>query len=619
MTQSKHVVIWDQPGEPPVTSATTVFWNEFFSPSLRDNKISLPQYVEDHSDDLRQRFLAFVRKVGETQLADKSTIEHLRILPGFSYWWMTLFACKRWSTTSNIIETVRLLALEDILREINPTTVSLATERQSVKHVIRDWCVRSGVEFNSQSTPHSSRSMRVPLSRLIPRPFKAVLVLAREIQRRFGAPKNSTQFDNSVEVVLIDYLTRFDVECAVNGEFRSGFWNDLVAVLDNAGQKTLFLHKFVADSLIPNRRSSVPILKALSSKSTKQRHLLLDARLSVSVLVKSWFTYFRLLKTRFRIRRIQHSFSPSDSQLDLWELFKDEWLDSLSGSTAILHCLTICELEESVMKFPSCRTVLYLMENQPWEMAFIQLWKKHRVEPLVGVPHSTIRYWDLRYFSDSNAFQSDLGMQPPIPHTIAVNGPAAMKSLDASGFRVEKIIEVEALAYLYLEALQSNVSVRNLTNASKRLLVLGDFFPNQNAALLAMLQSSLALINQQIAITVKPHPLCPIDRLDYPLLQFDIDTRPLAEQLRDCEMVLATNGTSASAEAYQCGLPVITILNGETFNYSPLREIPGAIFVESAARLSEALTQPTPHNFPRHSDYFRIDKLLNRWKHLLSI
>jgi surface carbohydrate biosynthesis protein (TIGR04326 family) len=259
------------------------------------------------------------------------------------------------------------------------------------------------------------------------------------------------------------------------------------------------------------------------------------------------------------------------------------------------------------------------MENQPWEMAFVQLWKNHRSEPLIGVPHSSIRYWDLRYFSDPNAYHSELRTQPPIPNTVAANGLTALESLNTTGIPTKQIIEVEALAYSYLEDVQSLVSERKISNATMRLLVLGDFFPYQNVALLTMLQSSLLVTQRQISVTVKPHPLCPIGDQDFPLLRFDIDTRPLAEQLSECDTVLATNGTSASAEAYQCGVPVITILNGETFNFSPLRGVRGAIFVDSPAHLAQALEQVAPRDQPQRFNYFLIDKSLRRWKHLLSI
>ncbi len=581
--------------------------------------MSLPQYVEDHGDDLRQRFLAFVRQIGESQVANKSLIEHLRIAPGFSYWWMTLFACKRWSATSNIIEATRLMALEDILCEIRPTTISLVTNRSAVSHVIGDWCARSGIEFTLMSGKPATSVSHDRKSKFVPRPLVALLVLLREMYRRIGSPKNPTSPDGFVDVVAIDYLSRFDVDKARHGEFRSGFWGQLVNCLNNAGQTTLFVHNFAPSKTTPTRRSVRPIIDALNRNTSKSQHHLLDSRLSVAVLMLGCFIYLRLLTSRIRIRRIKHSFSPAGSQLNLWELFRDEWLNSLSGSTAMLHSLTISELEQAVNATPPCRTVLYLMENQPWEMAFIQLWKNHRSEPLIGIPHSTIRYWDLRYFLDRHPIRSDLITSPPIPNTIAVNGPAALNALRTSGTQLEQVVEVEALAYLYLQDVQISTSESNRVNESTRLLVLGDFFTNQNAALMSLLEQALAVIDRRFVITVKPHPLRPIQIEEYPRIQFVIDTSPLVEQLGRCDIVLTTNGTSASAEAYQCGLSVITALNGETFNYSPLRDVLGATFVESADHLAQALTQSTSENLSNRTDYFRIDNSLSRWKQLLSI
>lgn len=619
MTPSDHVVIWDQPGEPPVTGGTTVYWSEFFSPSRSHDRISLPQYVEDNSDDLRQRFLAFIRKVGETEIASKTTIEHLRILPGFSYWWMTLFACKRWSPSSNIIQSIRLFALEEILRDIKPTKVSLATSQHSVELIIRDWCAQAGVKFQSLPTPPTTLWSRIHPSTRVTGTFRAIPVLGREMTRRFRAPKNLKSTNSSVDVVLIDFFSRFDIASANKGVYRSGFWSKLVDALDVAEQKTLFLHKFVTDTSTPRRTTTKSTLDGLNSVSTAQHHYLLDAQLSIRVVVKALLIYFRLLKVRFRIRTIKRSFSPAGSQLDLWRLFRTEWHDSLSGSTAILHSLTISELDNTIMRVPPCRTVLYLMENQPWEMAFVQLWRQCRSEPLVGVPHSTIRYWDLRYFADPDQYHSDLSARPPNPSRVAVNGPAALISLSAAGIPSEQIIEVEALSYLYLKNVQPTVSTSPDSAESIRLLVLGDFFHHQNAVLLAMLQSSLGHTSRNISVTVKSHPLCSIERHDFPLLNFQIDTRPLIEQLNECDLVLATNGTSAAAEAYQCGIPVITILNGETFNFSPLRNVPGAVFVESPEHLTRILDHIELTNLEPRSDLFNIDESLTRWKHLLSI
>lgn len=619
MIKGQQVVIWDRPSIAPITDGPTVYWNEFFSPSRQSIKISLPQYVEENGDDLRQRFLSFVQQVGERRIAGKSTIEHLRIFPGFSYWWMTLFACKRWRESSNIIEAVRLLALEDILREIEPTKIVLATDINSVELIIREWCEQNKIEFQSlpkQGTSTLARKGQISFNTGM---LRAIPALVREMVRRIHAPKRELSLNSSPDIVLFDFFSRFDADAAVTGNFRSGFWSGLVDLLNTTDQRSIYLHKFVADTHTPRRAATRQVLEGLNSSSPTNRHYLLDAQLSPKVVVRAVRIYFRLFGLRFRIRKIKRSFSPSGSQLNLWKLFKNEWLDSLSGSTAILHSLTISELDTAVASIHPCRTALYLMENQPWEMALIQIWRIRRSEPIVGVPHSTIRFWDLRYFFDPGAFTSELDTRPPIPDTVAVNGQSALKLLNASGVPNERIAEVEALSYLYLHDVQLGIAGRKTIATPMRLLVLGDFFHNQNSALLSMLQDSLSLTTRQISITVKPHPLLPINREEFPLLEYRFDTRPLAEQLSECDAVLATNGTSAAAEAYQCAIPAITILNGETFNFSPLRNIVDAVFVESADQLARALDRIELPDRTISIDYFCTDKSLQRWKHLLSI
>lgn len=618
MNQGLQVVIWDLPGVAPATSGTTVYWKEFFSPSRQQGKISLPQYVEDNGDDLKRRFLSFIRQVGEEKIAGKSTIEHLRIASDFSYWWMTLFACKRWNDSSNIIETVRLLALENILREIEPAKVLLATDHVEVESIIRKWCAQNKIGFESNPVLGSLAPDRKRKRRFITGVLRAIPTLAREVARRIRAPKRTIPPNSSTDIVLFDFFSRFDAVEALSGKFRSGFWGGLVDHFENAGRKTIFLHKFAAVIHMPRRSKTRRVLAGLNSTSRTSQHFLLDAQLSPRVVIKAVRIYLRLLRLRFRIRKIKHSFSPPGSQLNLWILFKNEWLDSLSGSTAVLHSLAISELDDTIVSIPSCRTAIYLMENQPWEMALVQLWNSRRSEPIVGVPHSTIRYWDLRYFFAPGDFASEESSRPPIPSTIAVNGQAALKTLAASGYPNERISEVEALPYLYLSDVRSAIDSKEIT-ATMKLLVLGDFFSNQNHALLTMLQSSLLLTSRHISITVKPHPLCPIERDEFSLSHWQYDSRPLVEQLSECDAVLGTNGTSASAEAYQCGIPVITVLNGETFNFSPLRNVIGSLFVSSADQLARVLDDIQPPDRTIPPDYFCIDKSLQRWKNLLSI
>ena len=56
----------------------------------------------------------------------------------------------------------------------------------------------------------------------------------------------------------------------------------------------------------------------------------------------------------------------------------------------------------TMASLPRQRLGLYLCENQGWERIFIRAWRKHGHGKLIGVAHSTIGYWDMRYFDQQD-------------------------------------------------------------------------------------------------------------------------------------------------------------------------------------------------------------------------
>ena len=113
-----NVLLWDSDGILPSTNDYVVLWNSFSVPGSIHPSVSIPEYVEEHSERLRSRFLGFVHDVGNSRSGAKTVLEHLQIRPTFSYWWLTLFASKRWHPDSHITEAVKLIALEEILAGI---------------------------------------------------------------------------------------------------------------------------------------------------------------------------------------------------------------------------------------------------------------------------------------------------------------------------------------------------------------------------------------------------------------------------------------------------------------------------------------------------------------------
>jgi len=600
-----------------ITDTTfVVMWNSFSVPeSINPNSvISLPQYVETNSERLKERFLSFVDQVGSSEVSARSVIEHLMMSSNFSYWWITLFACKRWVDSSNIIEAVRLLALEEILASKNLKIISMQISDQRVKKVVRNWAKSNSIEFREISENQRKNRKRKNRISLLPRPMKAALVLLREIVGRRKLAIANSHLGAPVDTVLVDHFSKFDVAATERGEFVSGFWGRLLDDDLLSGHRFAFVHNFALSTSTPTRLAANELLAKFNGRTDQAPHTLFDSRIQAKTVFVVVAMYLRLVRARFRIRSVRRRFTPSESAMDLWPLFKREWFDSLSGSTAMRHSILINDLELAVRNIPPCKRIIYLMENQPWEMAFLQIFRNHRREPLVGYPHSTIRYWDLRYWTSLHKLSQNAYSLPPTPNEVVANGPATRAALESSGFQFQRISDVEALAFLYL----GDATKFYMGKSAQRLLVLGDFFSAQNTALLNLLSQVDIDIRSRFITVLKPHPLCQIDEQWITELNLMVDARPLSDLLPGCDVVISTNGTSAAAEAHQFGIKVITILNGDMPNFSPLRGVPNAFFVASSRELQEALATERVSSMPTRNEYFSVDSSLTGWHELLS-
>jgi surface carbohydrate biosynthesis protein (TIGR04326 family) len=117
---------------------------------------------------------------------------------------------------------------------------------------------------------------------------------------------------------------------------------------------------------------------------------------------------------------------------------------------------------------------------------------------------------------------------------------------------------------------------------------------------------------------VKPHPACPVRGEDYSGLDLQITARPLGELLGDCDVAYTSYMTSAAVDAYCFGVPVVSVLDGDAFNISPLRGRPGVVYVTSPDELSSAVLHAWEGNGKTAKEpYFCLDKQLPRWRRLL--
>jgi len=135
------LLIWDAEGASPSGDWTVVLWRGF-GDTASSGIISIPMRVEANADVLRKRYLAWIYELGEARIQGQRLVDHLELRPGFSYWWMTLFAEKcNYSKSTQIDDAIRLIAFDEWATGRSISRVVLASANQPLAECMRLWCV----------------------------------------------------------------------------------------------------------------------------------------------------------------------------------------------------------------------------------------------------------------------------------------------------------------------------------------------------------------------------------------------------------------------------------------------------------------------------------------------
>lgn len=287
---------------------------------------------------------------------------------------------------------------------------------------------------------------------------------------------------------------------------------------------------------------------------------------------------------------------------------------------AMSNLLYLNLFEAALKKLPKQQQGVYLQENMGWEFGLVHAWRAAAHGRLIGAPHSTVRFWDLRYFFDPHSYLRTGHNDLPLPDRVACNGPVMRVAYQQGGYPAESLLDVEALRYLHLGQRQgARDSVSNRTNEPARLLILGDYLASNTQSQIRLLEQTVSLMSQPMRIIVKPHPNCPVQPGDYPALHMQVSMEPIAKLLAECDVAYASSATSAAVDAFCAGVPVISVLDTNTLNLSPLRGCEGAVFARNPEELAIALTSVISDQNKCNTgrEFFSTNLNLPKWQELL--
>lgn len=617
------ILVWDIEDSPPADYDKTLLWRSC-SESVSSDVISIPNLVEENADYLRKRYLSWVYELGEMQVHGKRLVDHLELRPGFSYWWMTLLAEKcNFAKSPQINVAIKLMAFESWIADQSIGHVVLVTSNAPLADCINSWCSSSGIVFEWQSIPDQSKqsSWRHNFYRSLPYTLQALLWLALYLFQRWPLKGVGLQDWRYSEggTTFVSYLLNLVPNSLKASRFESKYWGNLPNDLLHDGCKTNWLHIYIKDALLPTARKAAAAIRQFNATGLGcQVHVTLDTFLG-------WRVVFKAVRDWLHIRRlgIQLQNFPVAGQraaINLWPLLKDDWWRSFVGQEALVNLLNLNLYEAALGSLPSQRVGVYLQENQSWEFAFIQTWKTVGHGRLIGTPHSTVRFWDLRYFFDTRNYDRQDMNRLPVPDRVALNGPAALDAYWVGGYPAQDLTEVEALRYFHLvgSSVNSRRVLRSLGSAL-RVLVIGEYLLSQTVAQMSLLQKATQFLPANTLFTLKSHPACPVKLDDVRGIKVTVTMEPLDTLLVGCDVVFTCNITSAGVDAYCKGVPVVSMLDSSILNLSPLRGCDGIIFVSTPEELADALlSQSSFHcSDENRKDFFILDPMLPRWRKLL--
>jgi surface carbohydrate biosynthesis protein (TIGR04326 family) len=620
---SEILVLWDSPAAIDVRGDALVLWRSFRE-SESSSTYSLPELVENDARRLKSKYLNWVKEIGFTDCREGRLLDQIEIRPGFSYWWMTLIAEKSVGKSPCIYDVVKLFALEDLCKNLKPKKIIINTSNLVLQEIIENWCRSTSTEYETYSGRKKLPITTIYQSKIkfIAEIVKSTVRICRYYAQRSqlgGNSKKSSDF--SSDITVVDYLIHLGRRSITDGQFRSNYWTCMVDTMRASKRSVNWLHHYVEHTEINTPRGAAFLLKNFNENSDNlEFHTCFDAGLSWAVLSRVIRDYLKLLRYAWILRDVGDYFRPRDSHLNLWQLYEKDWISSMVGSTAVWNCFTLNLLEVRLTRTKRQKLCIYLQENQGWESALIYVWKTCGHGKLVGVPHTTVRFWDLRYFHAPCLLKDSGKNALPRPDFVAVNSNVAKEAYTSGGYPRAELLDVEALRYLYLK----HIKKRNVKDATvrapgrTRILILGDIIPSVNDLVLKTVSDACQPLACSVTFYVRAHPACPINLANARVTDLKLSEGSLVEALQECDAVLTGAGTSASVDAYCMGIRVIQVLSPERFNMCPLRGLPGVNYVRSALKLQEIIDDLTISISDDRVEYFNLDEQIPAWRKMLE-
>jgi surface carbohydrate biosynthesis protein (TIGR04326 family) len=587
-----------------------ILWNSYKS-SL--DEISLLNYIDLNSEEIKSNYINIIESLSKIQMNSKTKLSDcFSIKNDFSLWWTTHIFEKSFYKQETINDVLKLIALKKLLIQNNTKNLYLESNSNKISKGIIDICNQLKINLIFQKKIIAQKNflnLKRILKFFLPYPIFSFFNFIKFLSIRFLLKKNNINKLKNLDkkYLFCTYFAYIDYKKLKKGLYSCDYWNQLIKNKQDQIKSSIFLHIYVPNNKT-NLRKSIKYFESINKKK-EIFHLFIEELFDVKILIKiikQWLIYlFTYKKEKKKIYNLLNN------KIHTSHLFKEELKQALIGTDALVNLYYFFLFEKLSKLIKEPKKTFYLFENQGWEKSFVYNFKKIKTNT-IAVIHATIRYWDLRFsYNDRPEYQNFL------PDFYTANGDDAYEKLITANFPINKIKKLEALRYINLV---TKISKRDFSKNFKKnkVLIIGDHLKESNKNL----SVSLNLINLQSAknfsFTLKEHPLTKMSHLLK--VEFDKTEKDIFDLSDEFNIAIVGNTTSAIVDLYLLGFKIISILDDNQINLSPLKKNSDIFFLKDKSLLLDYLSKPDniKELKSKKNNFFYSSKKFNMWDEILN-
>jgi surface carbohydrate biosynthesis protein (TIGR04326 family) len=594
-----------------------VYWNRVIK--KRKNEIDILEFIERNAKKFKSEYIDFINKIKKNIInlsSPKKTIDkYLSVKEFDSINYTDVIEKCNWGKSFYINEIIKCYAVNTLLKKLKPDFVEVILEKDNETSLILKKIFKN---YKINYKFHSKNNLNLNLTKtyLFPVFIKTIvsyfLFLIKNYSFWNSRSLNWLKFN--ADYLFVSYINNNDLKNIKNNISWDTYWGNISSTIEKR-KKIRWVYFATTPKKLIDKINLSKIIFSKNKKNSNEKHINIYDFLTLNLFFKTFVIWLKILFRVNKINNVENLFYDQKNKIDLSFFLKKNFNKSYYSLEMLNNILIHLIFQEMSKKLKKQKKCFYLHEGAPWEYSLIKNFKKNKHGTLYGVGHSTISYWDLRFFKTikrdksfhTNYFNPDF--------FIANGEDMRKKILDFTNKK--NVILAESLRYKYLVDFKKN---RKSKKKSKLLnvLVILDLVREIS---LKQIQCIERLMQEckNINVTIKVHPTNDITQLLKKYLKNKCTTISLENLLKDTDIALTSNITSANVETVFLNIPTYCYIDPTSLNLCPILNKKNIYFYSYYSQLKKKLEEKKFNKKKILKKNFLLLKGSNdKWKKILK-